>query len=212
MLKFILERVVQNILSISALGVLFFAISGTLAVLGFWIYIATVLGYQVVSLLLIVPRYPEYIELAQVRKVRRDDVKKWDQVVVLGMMGASFLMYGLAALDVSRVHISRLPLRLALAGILIYIAGSALNQWAMVHNPHFEKGVRIQDDRGHQVVASGPYRYVRHPGYLGSMLGLVSFPLIVGSAIALVGSVLCIGGMVVRTSLEDRTLTEELAG
>ena len=91
-------------------------------------------------------------------------------------------------------------------------AGSALNQLAMLHNPHFERGVRIQTDRGHRVVATGPYRCVRHPGYLGSVLGFVSFPLIVGSAIALLGSILCIVGMVVRTYLEDKTLNQELAG
>jgi hypothetical protein len=61
MMKFILERVVQNIVSLSALGVLFFTISGTAKVWGFWIYIATVLVYQVVSLLLIVPKYPAYV-------------------------------------------------------------------------------------------------------------------------------------------------------
>ena len=61
-------------------------------------------------------------------------------------------------------------------------------------------------------MTSGPYRYVRHPGYLGSVVGFVSFPLIVGSGIALLGSVLCIAGMIVRTYLEDRTLRQELPG
>ena len=212
MLKFIVERVAQNILLFFALGVLFFTISGTLVIVGFWLYMAVALVYQAVSLLIIVPRYPAYMELARVRTERRSDVKKWDRIVVFIVMGASMLMCALAAWDVGRVHFSQLPLGFALPGILLYFAGSALNQLAMLHNPHFEKGVRIQADRDHQVAATGPYRCVRHPGYLGSVLGFVSFPLIVGSAVALLGSALCIGGMVVRTYLEDKTLNQELAG
>lgn len=82
MLKFIVNRVAQNILVLSAPGALFFAISGTVNVPGFWIYIASVLGYQIISLLIIVPRYPAYVELAQVRQVKHDDFKKWDRVPV----------------------------------------------------------------------------------------------------------------------------------
>ena len=62
MLKFILQRVQQNVLSLSATGVLFFAFAGTLKIWGFWIYAAVVLTYQIVSLLIIVPRYPSYPE------------------------------------------------------------------------------------------------------------------------------------------------------
>jgi protein-S-isoprenylcysteine O-methyltransferase Ste14 len=87
-----------------------------------------------------------------------------------------------------------------------------MNQWAMIHNTHFEKEVRIQADRKHQVVESGPYQYIRHPGYFGSMLGFISFSLILGSGIAVIGSVLCMVGMIVRTYLEDKTLRQELAG
>lgn len=212
MLKFILGRIAQNILTLAALGLLFFTISGTIKVLGFWIYSATVLVYQIISLLVIVPKHPEYIELANVRKTRHSNAKKWDQVVILTVMGATFLMYGLAAFDVGRLHISELPVAFALVGMLTYVAGSALNQWAMLHNPHFERKVRIQTDRAHEVMTTGPYRYVRHPGYLGSVLGLTSFPLLVGSAIALLGSAICIVGIIVRTCLEDRMLSQELAG
>ncbi|HOT93548.1 MAG TPA: isoprenylcysteine carboxylmethyltransferase family protein [Anaerolineae bacterium] len=158
------------------------------------------------------PKHPEYVELANVRKTARTDAKKWDRTVVLAVLAATYVMYALAALDVGRLHLSTLPVPLTVVGILTYIVASALNQWAMLHNPHFEREVRIQTDRNHAVMTSGPYRYVRHPGYLGSVVGLVSFPLIVGSGIALLGSVLCIAGMIVRIYLEDRTLRQELAG
>ena len=212
MLKFIGRRILQNISALAALGVLFFIIAGTISVWGFWVYVATVLGYQIISLLIIVPKHPEYIALAEVRKIEHTDAKKWDRVVVLAVLAATYLMYALAAYDVGRLQISRLSVPLAGVGILAYVVGSALNQWAMLHNPHFERAVRIQTDRSHAVMTSGPYRYVRHPGYLGSVVGFISFPLIVGSGIALLGSVLCIAGMIVRTYLEDRTLRQELPG
>jgi protein-S-isoprenylcysteine O-methyltransferase Ste14 len=81
-----------------------------------------------------------------------------------------------------------------------------------VRGRHCVKEVRIQVDRAHQVIASGPYRYIRHPGYLGSLLGFVSFPLILGSGLAFIGVVFSIAGMVLRTYLEDRTLQEALDG
>lgn len=212
MLKFIGRRVIQNIAVLASLGTLFFILAGTIGVWGFWLYVATVLAYQIISLLIIVPRHPEYVDLANVRKTAHTDAKKWDRVVVLAVLVATYTMYALAAFDVGRLHLSQLPALWAIAGILAYVVGSALNQWAMLHNPHFEREVRIQTDRNHAVMTSGPYRYVRHPGYLGSVVGFVSFPLIVGSGIALLGSVLCIAGMIVRTYLEDRTLYQELTG
>lgn len=212
MLKFIWGRIAQNILTLAVFGVLFFMLAGTIKALGFWMYVATALIYQIVSLLVIVPRHPEYIELANVRKIQQPNAKKWDRGVIFVVMVANLLMYGLAALDVGRLHLSELSVAFAPAGVLLYVAGSALNQWAMLHNPHFERQVRIQTERAHKVMTTGPYRYVRHPGYLGSVLGLISFPLLVGSAIALSASAIGVVGMLVRTCLEDRALSQELAG
>ncbi len=101
---------------------------------------------------------------------------------------------------------------MAVPGIVLYIVSSMLNQWAMVHNPYFERSVRIQHERKHRVVKTGPYSYVRHPGYLGSLLFYVAFPLISGSALAFCAGMLGIIGILARTSLEDRTLREELTG
>ena len=80
-------------------------------------------------------------------------------------------------------------------------------------NTHFEKTVRIQHDRGHRVVDSGPYRIVRHPGYLGTIIGFVlATPLLLGSWWAFAPAVVAAAFLVVRTALEDRTLNKELDG
>ena len=82
----------------------------------------------------------------------------------------------------------------------------------MLVNTHFEVTVRIQEDRNHKVVTKGPYQIVRHPGYVGAILWTISPPLIVGSAIALAPAAVAAGLLVVRTTLEDRTLRRELDG
>lgn len=210
--KFILEKGMKSTGALASLGLLLFTLAGKVNILGFWIYIAIAILYQAISLLIIVPKYPAYIVLDEARKVRHTDVKAWDKVVLWALAGSTFLMYGLAALDLGHLHVGQLSVWFAIPGVLLYIIGSMLNQWAMVHNPHFERGVRIQHEREHRVARTGPYSYVRHPGYLGSVLFYVAFPLISGSALALCGGTLGIIGILVRTSLEDRTLREELAG
>ena len=87
-----------------------------------------------------------------------------------------------------------------------------LNQWAMVHNPHFERGVRIQAEREHRVAKTGPYRYVRHPAYIGSFAFELATPILLGSLWALIPGVLSALLILVRTALEDKTLQEELPG
>ena len=88
----------------------------------------------------------------------------------------------------------------------------ALVTWSMASNRFFSSYVRIQKDRGHVVASGGPYRYVRHPGYVG-MLGFgLATPLILGSVWALIPAGLTLVVVVVRTALEDRTLQRELEG
>ena len=209
---FIVGRIVKSTAALASLGLLFLVLAGRIDIPGFWIYLAVAIVYQAVSLIIIVPRHPAYVELDGARKARHTNAKAWDRVVLWALAGSTFLMYGLAALDLGRLHLGGLWRWLAIPGIVLYVLGSMLNQWAMVHNPHFERCVRIQQDRGHRVATSGPYRFVRHPGYLGSLLVYLAFPLIVGSALAFAGSLLGAAGTVVRTGLEDRTLCEELVG
>ena len=96
-----------------------------------------------------------------------------------------------------------------LAAYALYILAFALLQWAMIVNRHFEGTVRIQKDRGHQVVAAGPYRAIRHPGYLAMIVNSLATPLMIGSVYALIPAGFAVAVMIVRTALEDRTLRQE---
>ena len=82
----------------------------------------------------------------------------------------------------------------------------------MASNAFFSAYVRIQTERGHAVVSTGPYRWVRHPGYASGLGSTLATPFVLGSVWALVPAGLVVVLLVVRTALEDRTLRKELPG
>jgi protein-S-isoprenylcysteine O-methyltransferase Ste14 len=116
-----------------------------------------------------------------------------------------------AGLDV-RFGWSPLPWAAFFAGLAVLVPASLFGDWAMVENEHFEQFVRIQHERDQRVVTTGPYRLVRHPGYLGAVLGALATPLLLGSAWTFVPAGLVAALFVVRTSLEDRALRAGLSG
>ena len=138
--------------------------------------------------------------------------KAWDKRLVTFIMASMMAILPLAALDAGRFHWSAAPPWVVPAGyaaIVVAIAGTA---WAQGVNPFFEPGVRIQSERHHHVIDTGPYRFVRHPGYSSALLLLAGMPLSLGSYWGLVPAALSAVGLVGRTSLEDRLLRAELPG
>jgi len=92
------------------------------------------------------------------------------------------------------------------------VLGQGLFTWGMVSNKFFSTAVRIQTDRDHTVASGGPYRYVRHPGYVGYITASFATALALGSLWALIPAGLTMCLLVVRTALEDQTLQDELDG
>lgn len=84
--------------------------------------------------------------------------------------------------------------------------------WAMVENRFFSGVVRIQVERGHKVCDSGPYRIVRHPGYIGNILPLPGIVMALSSVWTLIPATITLIIAIIRTALENRTLQEELPG
>ncbi|MBI2948276.1 MAG: isoprenylcysteine carboxylmethyltransferase family protein [Verrucomicrobia bacterium] len=118
-----------------------------------------------------------------------------------------------AGLDVGRFHWSdTVPANLQIASLVGFALGLCLTGWAMQANRFFSSVVRIQEDRGHHLVTGGPYRYVRHPGYLGGMLASVSGTLALGSWWALTPTAIFVVFFFRRILIEDRFLQEQLAG
>jgi protein-S-isoprenylcysteine O-methyltransferase Ste14 len=107
---------------------------------------------------------------------------------------------------------SSLPQWVRLVGLALFVFGGGLFLRAMGESPFFEKTVRIQSERDHRVVDTGPYRVVRHPGYAGMLPWVVSIPLLLTSSLAMLPAVLSCVTLLVRTALEDRTLQKKLSG
>jgi protein-S-isoprenylcysteine O-methyltransferase Ste14 len=94
----------------------------------------------------------------------------------------------------------------------LIVAGFVGVTWATAVNKFFEPSVRIQTDRGHKVIDTGPYAIIRHPGYAFGFLLFLGMPLALGSMWALIPAILLCPLLVLRTIWEDRTLREELPG
>jgi protein-S-isoprenylcysteine O-methyltransferase Ste14 len=117
------------------------------------------------------------------------------------------------ALDVGRIHWAwPFPTGVQDAALLVLIGGNALQIWAMAVNAFFSTELRIQADSGHQLVRHGPYRYVRHPGYLAMLLIAPSTALTLGSKLALFPGAMYVALILFRVEREDRYLLRNLPG
>ncbi len=159
--------------------------------------------------LILIPTSPE---LLAERAARRKGSKSWD-VAILGIIGlATVAKHILAGLDVRLGWTAPFPVAFQMAALVIAALGYGLVTWSMAANAFFSQVVRIQADRDHTVATGGPYRYVRHPAYIGSFAFELATPIMLGSLWALIPGVLSALLILVRTALEDTTLQEELPG
>lgn len=150
-------------------------------------------------------------ERQSVEKVK--SAKAWDKVLApLMALSVVFPLVIVAGLDHRFGWSPVFPLWIIVIGLILITLGYAFSVWALVENRYFSSVVRIQSDRGHAVCESGPYHFVRHPGYAGNILPLLGIVLALGSVWAIVPAVVALIITVLRTTLEDRTLQKELPG
>jgi protein-S-isoprenylcysteine O-methyltransferase Ste14 len=136
----------------------------------------------------------------------------WDKVLLAVMLPAMVAILPVAALDAGRFHWSAVPYWLVGLAYVGLLSSIAIIAWAQAVNPFFEPGVRIQSERHQRVIDTGPYRLVRHPGYISALLMFFGMALSLGSFWAIVPAALASAILVLRASLEDRLLRAELAG
>ena len=187
-----------------------FGVSGRLDWVMGWALIGVYLIWTGATALTVIPTNPEMLVE---RTGPKKGTKGWDMVIMSVVGVAEIVKYIVAGLDKRWGWSPHVPLALQLAGVVVAVlAYDIIAVWAMAVNPFFSQTVRIQKERGHTVATGGPYRYVRHPGYVGSLLFQIATPLILGSMWAFIPSGLAALLIVVRTALEDKTLLEELDG
>ncbi len=174
-----------------------------------WAYLAVYLVIVLINMSIILPKNPEFI--AERGRVKEDS-KSWDNRLT-GIVGIFMLATMIVpGLDFRFGWSPAFDLSIQIAALVVLVLGYGLFSWAMLSNEFFETKVRIQTDRGQTVATTGPYRYVRHPGYVGMIAQLLATPVLLGSLWGIIPGVIAAGLMVLRTALEDQTLQKELAG
>jgi protein-S-isoprenylcysteine O-methyltransferase Ste14 len=151
-------------------------------------------------------------DLVQERKTAGKLAKPWDRALVAAMSGIPFVAVIVAALGRRFGWPAPFPVWAAWLAFVVMVLGSGLTYWGMRSNRFFSSHVRIQSERGHRVVSAGPYAYLRHPGYAGTILFTLGTPVLLNSSIALALALATTALTVVRTALEDRLLRRELDG
>ena len=141
------------------------------------------------------------------------NAKAWDKVLApLMAVSISYPMVLVAGLDYRYNWSPEFTLWINVTGFILIAFGYAFAAWAVAENRFFSSVVRIQTERGHVVCDTGPYRFVRHPGYAGNILPLFGIVLALDSVWTLIPTAVALIIMVIRTVLEDHTLQEELPG
>jgi len=207
----VVKQIVVSTVMMGVMMGVFFASAGRRDLPRAWLFFGAAFVYFAASTLAVYRFNPELLVVRLT--VRREGSKGWDELLMRAAnLTGMLLMPVVAGFDVGRYGWSSLGIVYAVPGFVLFVLGAVLITWAMSVNRFFESTVRIQEDRGHVVVSTGPYGLVRHPGYLAGIVWMSSVPLILGSLYAFVPLMLYGVMMVLRTHLEDRTLREELPG
>jgi len=204
------KRFVQVGLSVLLQAVTLFWGYGSLRWVAAWVYLGVGLCLVLAIAVLVLPKNPELIAE---RGRLKPGTKKWDIVLaaLVGMI-VPLVMLLVASLDRRLGWSPEMPFAFRATSTLLYAVGLALFVWAMSANRYFSGVVRIQKERGHTAESRGPYRFVRHPGYVGMSLYTLATPGVLGSTWAFIPAAVELALLIIRTALEDRTLQAELEG
>jgi protein-S-isoprenylcysteine O-methyltransferase Ste14 len=208
---FTLKVIIQLFVVVILMPMLPLIISGAWDWWEAWVYAVTATVGFILSRGLAAKRHPDILQ-ERARSMEMQDAKAWDRILapVMGL-GSVFILI-VAGLDKLFGWTSPFSPFIKIVAFIVILLGYILGTWALMENRFFSGVVRIQTDRGHQVVTTGPYRFIRHPGYVGVLWTYLALPLFLDSLWAFIPAVLTLAASVLRTSLEDKTLQAELPG
>lgn len=196
-------------LQFAFMGIVLLGAAGNYHWIRLWIYLALAFACFGVNASVVVHKNPQMV---MERHGKHADTKPIDRILTAAIAAVTMMIWIVAGLDAGRFGWSSLPVGSLPAGMVLHVLGMAVIGWTLVTNPFAERSVRIQSDRGQEVVTDGPYLIVRHPMYSAMMVLGAACPLILGSAWGLAVLPLYALLFVLRTVFEDRTLSRELPG
>ncbi|MGD2085490.1 MAG: isoprenylcysteine carboxylmethyltransferase family protein [Candidatus Aminicenantes bacterium] len=190
---------------------LIFVPAGTFKWLEAWIFLLLYFLFVAALVIWLKKNDPELLKERMTAK-KKKNVKGWDRAIIFAYTLLVPALIVLAGLDAVRFRWSKVPLAIKVLGFIGFVPVLILVFWTINENSYLSEMVRIQEERGHQVCTTGPYRYVRHPMYVGVIIFLFCLPLCLGSLYALIPASLSVILFILRTALEDKTLQQELSG
>jgi protein-S-isoprenylcysteine O-methyltransferase Ste14 len=203
------NRLITVLASTAVIGAIMFLCAGRLDWVPAWVFLALSTITFLTAGLYVVRKNPDVVNE---RGKGAEGAKTWDRILTSVYAVFMFAIYIVAGFDAGRFQWSVMPLPIQVLGGIGFVLGMVWMYWAMLTNPFLSQVVRIQSERGHTVVSAGPYRYVRHPMYVGILISYGATPLLLGSWLALIPFVIMGALLVMRTALEDKTLQIELPG
>jgi len=207
--KIILRYAIREVMGTALMGVALFWSAGRTDWWPAWALIVVMLAWSTATAIVILRFNPD---LLADRLGPRKGAKPWD-LAIMSIIGLTTLLRLIVAgLDQRYGWTSGTPLTAQVAALVVSALGYALVVWATASNAFFSQVFRIQSERGHSVATGGPYRYMRHPAYLGTILYELAVPVLLASWWALILGGLNVILLLLRTALEDRTLQAELMG
>lgn len=201
--------ILDQVLGILGMAVALFWSAGRINWWAAWAAIAVWLAFYAAMDILLLRFNPE---LMAERLSPPKGAKAWDRAILSLLRLTQLARYILAGLDQRYGWTVGFPVAAQLAGLVVCVLSYALLAWAMTSNAFFSQIVRIQSERGHAVVTRGPYRYVRHPAYVGMILFEPAMSTLLASWPAIIAGGFCAILLILRTAFEDRTLQAELSG
>ena len=192
------------------LGIPLFLAAGTLAWIAGWSFLILLHGWMLIGIWLLLRFNPGL--LAERINPSQAQQKSWDKVFLGVFYILFFAMLILMPLDVVRFHWSSMPWWLQVVGAMLLIGGFVIISLTFRENSFLSPTVRIQEERQQTTISTGPYHYVRHPMYAGGIPLFLGTPLLLGSWYGVGLFLLLLPAVVVRATLEERTLRAELPG
>jgi protein-S-isoprenylcysteine O-methyltransferase Ste14 len=204
------QQIGQFVGVIVAFALALFLPAGTFAWRAGWIFLAMFFGFYLAITFWLVRHNPELLQ--ERLRLRTSDQQGWDKVLFPLLMIFPFAWMMFMSFDAMRLHWSSVPVWLQVVGAIILVCSFALLFLTFRENAYLSPVVRIQEERGHTVVSTGPYHYVRHPMYAAIVVFVMGTSLLLGSWSGVLVGLIFVVMLARRAVLEERTLRAELPG
>ena len=204
------KLVTQTLLWLAITGALLFALAGTIRWPEAWAFLALWLAGGLISGLSLAKQNPDILK-ERLRPPMQKAQKDWDRPLLLAILVGWAALHIVAGLD-ARYDLSAVPCWLEVAGSIGFMLSIYVFHIVMRENTYASAVVKVDTERGHKVISTGPYAWVRHPMYGGAIFYFIGAPLLLGSWYPLIVGIVLIGILALRAVWEEQTLAAELPG